>query len=282
MSKIWKWERNFWGEWELRQKDSSDGLGTGLFFFIAVFAALVVISICFLISPLIIALLGFGMVDSKKYYAGLGSFGALIYLMIDINNKWITAYLVYGYTDKNGNFQKGFLGDDFVTLLYYSWIASAILAAYFILQSWLLNKKEKKMTLLKVNKTSQATTQQIKPISNKSNQFESMLADAQQNAKTIFDKASAERQINESIDKIRTDHIRTAKINFDKKTRLYSINFEQELKLNESNDIRHYLKSKTVKINGDGKYIRMLNETEMKKVVSKIESIGYSVVNKWY
>jgi hypothetical protein len=281
MSKVWKWEKNFWGEWEFRQRDSSNGSGI-LFFFIAVFIALVVISICFLISPLIFALLGFGLVDAKKYYAGLSSFGALIYLMIDINNKWITGYLVYGYTDKDGIFQKGFLGDDFVNLLYYSWIASAILASYFILKSWLVNKKEENLTSLKVNKTSQTTVKRKNQISDENNQFESFIADAHQNTKTIFDKVGAERQINESKDKIHTKYIRTAKIDFDKKSRSYIVYFNQQIQVNESNDIRNCLKSKSVKINGDGKYIRMLNETEMKIVVNKIESIGYNVVNKWF
>lgn len=140
-------EKDFWGNWKLVPKKQDNGIG----WLIVLLIVVVIICLAIITLPLWIALLGFKMVKTKRYYAGIGSLLALLYFIIDIQNKWITGFLFLGYNDSAGQFTEGLIGEKQIMYVYLANGIGVILGLVFIVQAYLLNKEN--------NSTSNASTE---------------------------------------------------------------------------------------------------------------------------
>tara|TARA_R110000868_G_scaffold138428_1_gene352538 strand:+ start:4578 stop:5870 length:1293 start_codon:yes stop_codon:yes gene_type:complete len=128
------------GHWKFVPRADSGGGALG-----AILAVGVVIFIVFcliLTLPLWIALLGFSMVKSKRYYAGIGSVLALLYFFIDVYKNWISGYLLFGYNSSDGAFNEGLFGEKFTIYFYIINGVGTLLALIFIADSELFNETE--------------------------------------------------------------------------------------------------------------------------------------------
>jgi hypothetical protein len=130
-------EKDFWGNWKLVPKKSDNGIGWIILLLIVV----VIVCLAIITLPLWIALLGFKMVKTKRYYAGIGSLLALLYFIIDIQNRWITGFLFLGYNDSAGKFTEGLIGEKQIIYIYVANAIGVILGLVFIVQAYLLNKE---------------------------------------------------------------------------------------------------------------------------------------------
>jgi hypothetical protein len=140
-------EKDFWGNWKLVPKKQDNGIG----WLIVLLIVVVIVCLAIITLPLWIALLGFKMVKSKRYYAGIGSLLALLYFIIDIQNRWITGFLFLGYNDSAGQFTEGLIGEKQIMYVYIANGIGVILGLVFIVQAYLLNKEN--------NSTSSASTE---------------------------------------------------------------------------------------------------------------------------
>ena len=131
-------EKDFWGNWKLVPK-KVDGASGGVLLILLV----LVLLISFVTLPLWIALLGFKMVKSKRYYAGIFSLIALIYFIIDVQNHWITGVLFSGNIHGKGEFTVGLISKDLIIFVYILNGIGTIIGLVFIVQSYLLNKAKK-------------------------------------------------------------------------------------------------------------------------------------------
>jgi len=130
-------EKDFWGNWKLVPKKQDNGIGWLILLLIVV----VIVCLAIITLPLWIALLGFKMVKTKRYYAGIGSLLALLYFIIDIQNRWITGFLFLGYNDSAGQFTEGLIGEKQIMYVYIANGIGVILGLVFIIQAYLLNKE---------------------------------------------------------------------------------------------------------------------------------------------
>lgn len=94
------------------------------------------------------------MVKTKRYYAGIGSLLALLYFIIDIQNRWITGFLFLGYNDSAGQFTEGLIGEKQIMYVYIANGIGVILGLVFIVQAYLLNK-EKTLRVLHLRQVKQ-------------------------------------------------------------------------------------------------------------------------------
>lgn len=131
-------EKDFWGNWKLVPKKQDNGIG----WLIVLLIVVVIVSLAIITLPLWIALLGFKMVKTKRYYAGIGSLLALLYFIIDIQNRWITGFLFLGYNDSAGQFTEGLIGEKQIMYVYIANGIGVILGLVFIVQAYLLNKEK--------------------------------------------------------------------------------------------------------------------------------------------
>ncbi len=132
-------EKDFWGNWKLVPKKSDNGIG----WLILILIVVLIVCLAIVTLPLWIALLGFKMVKTKRYYAGIGSLLALFYFITDIQNKWITGFLFLGYTSSNGEFIGGIFDEKHIMYVYIVNGVGVLLGLYFIVQAYLLNKEKK-------------------------------------------------------------------------------------------------------------------------------------------
>ena len=130
-------EKDFWGNWKLVPKKQDNGIG----WLIVLLIVVVIVCLAIITLPLWIALLGFKMVKTKRYYAGIGSLLALLYFIIDIQNRWITGFLFLGYNDSAGQFTEGLIGEKQIMYVYIANGIGVILGLVFIIQAYLLNKE---------------------------------------------------------------------------------------------------------------------------------------------
>jgi hypothetical protein len=129
-------EKDFWGNWKLVPKKQDNSIGWLILLLIIV----VIVCLAIITLPLWIALLGFKMVKTKRYYAGIGSLIALLYFILDIQNRWITGFLFLGYNDSTGKFTEGLIGEKQMIYVYIANAIGVILGLVFIVQAYLLNK----------------------------------------------------------------------------------------------------------------------------------------------
>ena len=131
-------EKDFWGNWKLVPKKSDSGIG----WLIVILILVVIVCIAIVTLPLWIALLGFKMVKTKRYYAGLGSLLAMLYFYIDVQNKWITGFLFFGYKSSSGEAINGLIGEKEIMYVYVANTIGVILGIVFMVQAYLLNKQK--------------------------------------------------------------------------------------------------------------------------------------------
>lgn len=131
-------EKDFWGNWKLVPKKQDNGIG----WLIVLLIVIVIICLAIVTLPLWIALLGFKMVKTKRYYAGIGSLLALLYFIIDIQNRWITGFLFLGYNNSSGQFTEGLIGEKQIMYVYIANAIGVILGLVFIVQAYLLNREK--------------------------------------------------------------------------------------------------------------------------------------------
>ncbi|GGC93953.1 hypothetical protein GCM10011508_21440 [Flavobacterium lutivivi] len=149
-------EKDFWGNWKLVPKKSDSGIGWIILLLIVV----VIVCLAIITLPLWLALLGFKMVKTKRYYAGIGSLLALLYFIIDIQNRWITGFLFLGYNDSAGKFTEGLIGEKQIMYVYVANGIGVLLGLYFIVQAYLLNKESNALNNSTYeNETSSANSQ---------------------------------------------------------------------------------------------------------------------------
>ncbi len=130
-------EKDFWGNWKFVPKKQDNSFG----WFILLLIVLFILCLVIVTLPLWIALLGFKMVKTKRYYAGIGSLLALLYFIIDIQNSWITGFLFLGYNDSAGKFTEGLIGEKQIMYVYIANGIGVLLGLYFIVQAYLINKE---------------------------------------------------------------------------------------------------------------------------------------------
>jgi hypothetical protein len=121
-------EKDFWGNWKLVPKKQDNSIGWLILLLIIV----VIVCLAIITLPLWIALLGFKMVKTKRYYAGIGSLIALLYFILDIQNRWITGFLFLGYNDSTGKFTEGLIGEKQMIYVYIANAIGVILGLVFI------------------------------------------------------------------------------------------------------------------------------------------------------
>lgn len=148
-------EKDFWGNWKLVPKKQDNGIGWLILLLIVV----VIVCLAIITLPLWIALLGFKMVKTKRYYAGIGSLLALLYFIIDIQNRWITGFLFLGYNDSAGKFTEGLIGEKQIMYVYIANGIGVILGLVFIVQAYLLNQE---------NNSTSSTSSEIETVSDNS------------------------------------------------------------------------------------------------------------------
>jgi hypothetical protein len=149
-------EKDFWGNWKLVPKKQDNGIG----WLIVLLIVVVIVCLAIITLPLWIALLGFKMVKTKRYYAGIGSLLALLYFIIDIQNRWITGFLFLGYNDSAGKFTEGLIGEKQIMYVYVVNGIGVLLGLYFIVQAYLLNKEKNALNnSTSGNETSSDTSQ---------------------------------------------------------------------------------------------------------------------------
>ncbi len=136
-------EKDFWtGKWKLVPTESTSGSAILILIILIIFVFMLLI----LISPLIFSLVGFKIVKSKRYYAGIASIISLIYLLVDFKNKWLTAYFIYGYYQPNNSeFVKGLLGPSWGILIWLLNIVGVFIGISLIAQS--LGQKNKSISV---------------------------------------------------------------------------------------------------------------------------------------
>jgi hypothetical protein len=131
--------KDFWGNWKLVEHKPNNAIGWAIVLGIILFVFCIVV----LTSPLWIALLGFTMIESKRYYAGIGSVLASLYLLLDFQKQWLTGYFLFGYNDSTGKFNDGLLGNDYVNCFYGINGVGLLIGLIFIYQSYTLNQDKK-------------------------------------------------------------------------------------------------------------------------------------------
>jgi uncharacterized protein (TIGR02145 family) len=124
------------GHWKLTPKTGDSGFGALIVLILVIFIACIVI----LISPLIISLIGFSLIKGKRYYAGIFSFIALLYLFIDYQKQWITSFIIFG--TKQENFTNGILGVKYAPHFFIINSVAFGIAIYFIVSSCFINLKK--------------------------------------------------------------------------------------------------------------------------------------------
>jgi hypothetical protein len=132
-------EKDFWGNWKLVPKKQENSIA----WLILLLIILLIICLAILTLPFWIALLGFKMVKTKRYYAGVGSLLALLYFIFDIQKRWITGFIFLGYNDSDGNFTEGLFNEKQIVYVYILNGIGVLLGLYFIVQAYLLNKQKK-------------------------------------------------------------------------------------------------------------------------------------------
>lgn len=123
-------EKDIWGRWKLVPKQK----GNGGWIFIVLFIVIAILLIAIITMPLWIALIGFTMIKSKRYYAGIGSMLTFIYFLTDVKNKWISGLFFLGYEDNEGKLTEGLFDEKYLTYIWIINIIGALIGLYFIIQ----------------------------------------------------------------------------------------------------------------------------------------------------
>ena len=132
----------------LVEKDNS-GAGA-ILVLVGIIIAIVLMTFSFilLILPLLIALIGFFISKSNRYWIGISTIIAQIYLYFELQEKWISGFLIFGYHDLKGIPQEGLFTS--IKNLYESYsiyfilvnLIGVLLGVFFIYQSYYLRKSE--------------------------------------------------------------------------------------------------------------------------------------------
>lgn len=131
------------GHWKFVPRTGDSGIGAIIMLFFVIFLICIVV----LISPLIIALIGFSIIKPKRYYASIVSILALIYLLIDFKKKWITAFIIFGSNNNEGVFSDGLLGIKFAPHFFFINSVALGLSIYFLLSSYFVVKNNSRIHL---------------------------------------------------------------------------------------------------------------------------------------
>lgn len=130
-------EKDFWGNWKLVPRRNNSG------FWLIILVIFVIIALLgILTSPFWIALLGFKMVKNKRHYSGIGVIFASIYFLMDITNKWISGFMIYGYTNSEGKFNDGLLGEKSSIYFYLINGIGLIIGLFFLYNSYQIKKNK--------------------------------------------------------------------------------------------------------------------------------------------
>jgi hypothetical protein len=141
---VWK-KGNFFekGHWKIFEIKT--GNGGGAMFALALYLLFYVFIGCLILIllPLVISLIGFQMMRSKRYIAGILASISLLYFYIDLYNEWVSSLFFYGWTNNDGEFTKGLFGESailYFTIFNYIGIG---LGLWFIIDGILISQLRK-------------------------------------------------------------------------------------------------------------------------------------------
>lgn len=127
------------GHWKLVPKKVDSG-GEILGYLFAVGLVVFILFCLILTLPLWVSLLGFSMLKSKRYYAGVGSIVALLYFLLDIQKKWVSGFLLFGYKSSGGGFNEGLFGEKYAIYFYIVNCIGVLIGLSFIIESCLIDE----------------------------------------------------------------------------------------------------------------------------------------------
>lgn len=128
-------------------KQVSDSLGMIyiLLFIGALIVAIAISMVIFLILPFCMAIVGFFIDISKRFWWGLLSVAAFIYLWIDLQKEWLTHLIVFGDQKKDSMLlEKGLFSgklQEYINYLYIIDIVGILIGIFIIYQSYNYNKE---------------------------------------------------------------------------------------------------------------------------------------------
>lgn len=131
-------EKDFWGNWKLVPKKEDNALG----WIIVMLFVLVVLCLVIITLPFWVALLGFKMLKTKRYYAGIGSILAMIYFFTDVKKRWVSGFLFQGYNSSDGKLKEGILNYEYLNYVYAINTIGVIIGIMFMIQAYLLNREK--------------------------------------------------------------------------------------------------------------------------------------------
>jgi hypothetical protein len=131
-------EKDFWGNWKLVPKKEDNALG----WIIVMLFVLVVLCLVIITLPFWVALLGFKMLKTKRYYAGIGSILTMIYFFIDVKKRWVSGFLFQGYNSSDGKLKEGILNHEYLNYVYAINTIGVIIGIMFMIQAYLLNREK--------------------------------------------------------------------------------------------------------------------------------------------
>ena len=127
-------------------KQITDSLGMIyiLLFVGALIVAIAISMVIFLILPFCMAIVGFFIDISKRFWWGILSFAAFIYLWIDLQNKWLTHLIVFGDQKQDSMLlEKGLFSGKLQEYIHYMYIVDILgimIGIFLIYQSYNYNK----------------------------------------------------------------------------------------------------------------------------------------------
>jgi len=127
-----------------KQIPDSLGMIYILLFVGALIVAIAISMVIFLILPFCMAIVGFFIDISKRFWWGILSFAAFIYLWIDLQNKWLTHLIVFGDQKQDSMLlEKGLFSGKLQEYIHYMYIVDILgimIGIFLIYQSYNYNK----------------------------------------------------------------------------------------------------------------------------------------------
>jgi hypothetical protein len=137
---VWK-EGSFFekGGWRIQKKSDSGGEIVAFF----LIAALVFFVVC--IAVMTLALIGplfviWQMHKRLRYVGGIVGIIGFIYFLIDLQKEWISSVLFYGWTNDDGEFNNGVLGEDALSIFWVINIVGILVSTWLTFEHLLKEK----------------------------------------------------------------------------------------------------------------------------------------------
>jgi hypothetical protein len=137
--------KNFFGGWEIISRQTwENGKFISILFQIIMGALILVI----IILPLsfwssVVGFTKWGDSRRRRFWNGILSILYYIYLLIDIEKKWVISILFFGYDDSKGKHVNGWVNEKYLEDIYQINLLGVLVGVVFIIESYYLYKKSK-------------------------------------------------------------------------------------------------------------------------------------------